>query len=342
MSIAWGAGPTQYFYDITPDTVLSSVEKTGIQCTGRCMALGSMENRVYEVEVEGANGREFRVVKFYRPGRWSWDQIQDEHDFLLDLEEVEIPVVAPIDFPDGETINECESTGIYFCVFPRVGGRSSDEMLEDQLIRLGRQIARIHNVGATHDAPHRVLLTPDVYGRTNLDFILSEGLIKNADYRSGYEKLVNRICDLSDPIFDEDWAQNQYQRIHGDCHLGNIIWRPEGPVFVDFDDMVIGPPVQDLWLLFPWAGEEVEKKRDAVLAGYEEMRQFDRRGLALIEPLRSLRFVHFAAWIGKRWEDPAFQNAFPDYGSDQYWQSQIQDLRVQLGKIEEFTQTGIR
>jgi len=330
---AWGEGPTQFFFELTPERVLDSVEASGLRCTGRCQALGSMENRVYELEIEDdeqSSGRRFLVAKYYRPGRWTKEQILDEHAFMLELEEEEVPVIAPLQFPDGETLKVCEHTGIFYTLFPKRSGRSSDEFTLDNLNRVGRQLARIHSVGARKPAPHRVTLNAATYGEANLEAILSLNVITDADQRKMYETHCRELIKRIAPFFESA----KPQRIHGDCHLGNLIWRDDQPYFVDFDDMVMGPPVQDFWLLLPSEeGEEQSRDWDALLEGYTQLRDFDRNTKILVEPLRALRYIHFSAWIGKRWEDPAFQNAFPQYGNERYWAVQIQDLREQLSKI---------
>ena len=335
---AWGDKETEFFYELTPDRIIEAAERIGVRCTGRSMALNSMENRVYEVEIEVPDSaalkspsEKSRVVKFYRPGRWSREQILEEHRFLLDLQAGDVPVVAPLRFPDGSTLQNAPGTEVWFTVFPKVGGRHPDEMNPEQLLRVGRQLARLHNVGAERDAPHRVRLDLETYGYRNLDFLLeSEALPERIE--EAYAETVEEICELSEPLFEEATVQ----RIHGDCHLGNLIWSEEhGPFWVDFDDMVVGPPIQDLWLIVSGRDEESVERREILCQGYEEMRDLDRRSARLIEPLRALRFVHFSAWIAKRWSDPAFPRRFEHFGTESYWQEQLGDLRDQLELIRE-------
>ena len=328
---------TRFFYELTPERILDAVERLGLRCTGRCMALNSMENRVYDVEVEVAEPVEtpsdrFRIVKFYRPGRWTREQILEEHRFLLDLVEHEVPAVAPLELPGAETLATIEDIGIHYAVFPRVGGRMPDELDDDQLLQMGRLLARLHNVGATRDAPTRLRLDPATYGRANLAFLLEEGLLPDSG-RERYRMLVERICDVSEPWFSE----TRYQRIHGDCHLGNVLHGRTGFFLIDFDDMVRGPCVQDLWLIVPGNDPASRAKLETLLEGYEQMRDFDRRTLRLIEALRALRVVHFSAWIGRRWEDPAFKRVFPDFGTERYWFEEIANLQEQSARIEEAT-----
>jgi Ser/Thr protein kinase RdoA (MazF antagonist) len=324
-----------FFFELTPDRVLEAVESSGLLCTGRCMALNSFENRVYDVELETEEESEFkhlaanrRVVKFYRPGRWSEEQILEEHQFLLELNEAEIPVVAPLAFPDGRTLHSTRESEIWFSIFPKVGGRAPDELSDDQLVRVGRLLGRIHNVGAARKSQHRVNLTPATYGTTPLQFLIQGNWIP-IEYLGRYQEAVEKICKIIEPWF----KSVQLQRLHGDCHLGNLLWNTSGPFFLDFDDMVVGPPVQDIWLLVPGRDAESVRQRQVLLDGYQEIRQFDYASLKLIEPLRALRFIHYTAWIARRWDDPAFPLAFPQFGSHQYWSSEVEDLEEQLNLI---------
>ncbi|MFQ5351634.1 MAG: serine/threonine protein kinase [Candidatus Binatia bacterium] len=326
----WGDAETKFFYELTPERILDAVEASGLRCTGRCMALNSMENRVYQVEVEVDGGADapssaFRVVKFYRPGRWSKEQILEEHRFLLDLVAAEVPAVAPQPFDDGSTLAKVGDLEIWCAVFPRVGGRAPEELDDDKLEQLGRLVARLHNTGATRQADARIRLDQQSYGRENLTYLISSGILP-PHVSDGYLQTVEQICSICEPWF----AQASYQRIHGDCHLGNVLYGGQGFFLVDFDDMVRGPCVQDLWLLVPGSDAEALRQREVVLCGYEQIRAFDRSSLRLIAPLRALRLVHFSAWIGKRWEDPAFQRVFPDFGSERYWGEELATLREQL------------
>lgn len=333
----WGSGATKHFFQLTPETILTAVERTGIRCTGRCLAMNSMENRVYEVEREiddiskvRSPSDRFVIVKFYRPGRWTQKQIHQEHSFLLDLVDADIPVVAPLQNEDGQTLYEYPELGLFYTVFPKVGGRSPDELDDEQNERVGRLLARMHGIGTIKDAPDRIRLTPETYGIDNLKWLVDSKTIPE-DARRRYQSAVETICSVSTPWF----SQAKMQRIHGDCHLGNLLWGTQGPFWVDFDDMVIGPPIQDIWLMIPGRDEWAKQKMRAVLKGYEMMRPLDRMTLRLIEPLRALRFVHFAAWIGKRWEDPSFPRGFPNYGTPRWWQEQIRDLEEQVSVIQE-------
>jgi Ser/Thr protein kinase RdoA (MazF antagonist) len=332
----WGDQSTQFFYDLTPDTVLSAIEALGYRTTGRCLALNSMENRVYEVEIEVDESKvnspsdHFIVTKFYRPARWTKEQILDEHNFLFDLVEQEVPVVAPIKF-DGESLFECPKTNLFYTVFPKKGGRIPDEMNHLQIEIMGRMLARLHNVGAQRKAEHRIQISPETFAKANLEQLLKTNLLPK-HFEESYQNLVTQLIQLIKPKFDS--AKNI--RIHGDCHWGNIIWREdEGPFFVDFDDMLTGPAVQDIWLVVPGRDQEAILKRQKLLECYQQLRDFDHREIKLIEPLRTLRYIHFTTWISKRWEDQSFKNSFPQFGTEQYWQNQTQDLRHQISLIQE-------
>lgn len=316
---------TEFFYSLTPEKILSAVEQTGLRCTGRVLQLNSMENRVYEVEIELPRGVEeksrydaFRVVKFYRPGRWSREQIQAEHQFLIDLVEMEIPVIAPGLLPEGNTLGTVDGTEIFFAVFPKAGGRNLDELSDEQLEVIGRFIARMHNVGAAKAAPTRRLMNVDTFGVENLQYLLSSTFLPQ-EFADPLQRIVDQICTTSRPWFDSVAAQ----RIHGDCHLGNVLWSGESCFLVDFDDMVRGPWVQDVWLIVPGRDEDALRRRACLMRGYRQMRDIDELSLRLIEPLRALRMVHFCAWIGQRWEDAAFQRVFPRFGTGEYWREHL-------------------
>lgn len=334
---AWGDERTRFFFELTPDRVLEAVEASGLRCTGRCMTLNSFENRVYDVELETEDGTPppdptsyRRIAKFYRPGRWSEAQILEEHAFIADLVKEEIPAIAPLSFPDGATLKQTPEGGIWYALFPKVGGRAPDELDDAQLRWIGRLLARIHVAGSKKEAPNRIRLSPASYGTANLEFLLKENWIP-AEFQARYKDAVERICKLIEPWFESA----RVQRVHGDCHLGNLLWNPNGPFFLDFDDMVSAPPVQDLWLLIPGRDEESMRKLDVLLEGYDELKDFDRSTLKLIEPLRALRFIHYTSWVARRWEDPAFPRAFPHFGSHRYWNDMTEDLEQQLRIILE-------
>ena len=307
---------TPSFYSLTPDRVLDAVEIGGLRCTGRCIPLRAFENRVYEIELEDERRL---VVKFYRPGRWSRETILDEHAFLRELAEAELPAVPPMDLGTGATLAEIH--GIYYAAFPKVRGRTLQEGDDELLRQIGRLIGRMHAVGAAHDAPHRPRLTVDFYVKEPLEVILA-GKFISEPLAGRYRDIVLKIADaVATPL-----ARARTQRLHGDLHWGNVLWGADGPILVDFDDCLVGPPVQDLWLLARGDSEEVRKAREQLIEGYELFREFDRSTLALCEPLRALRIIHMSGWIAKRWDDPSFQAAFPAFRTDNYWMAEYEAL----------------
>jgi len=327
---------TKYFFELTPERILDAVEASGLRCTGRCLPLYCLENRVYEVELEiddpstlNSPSERFRIVKFYRPGRWNQAQLQEEHDFLLDLDKEEVPVAPPEPFASGETLHKLADVDIWYTVFKKVGGRTPYDLEPEELLQVGRLLARMHRIGAVKEAQHRIHLNPEVYGYKNLKYLLDNNLVP-LDLQSRYKSAVERICEISTPWFE----QSKVQRIHGDAHRGNLLWREGSASWVDFDDMVVGPRVQDLWLLFPGNDPWNRQQRELMIEGYQQMSDFDRQELRLIEPLRALRYLHFSTWIGKRWQDPAFPKVFTTYGTHAYWQEQVRDMEDQLGLVQ--------
>jgi Ser/Thr protein kinase RdoA (MazF antagonist) len=319
---------TKAFFELTPERVLSAVERLGVRCTGRVLALNSMENRVYEVELDidlPANASKwdaYRVIKLYRPGRWSREQILEEHSFLQELAAAEVPVVVPVTFPSGSTLESIDNGAIHYAIFPKVGGRIQDELGQAELEQIGRLLARLHGVGSSKSFVHRLKLTVESYGFENLTYLRTHGLIPPS-VESHYLRVAERIFEVARPWMNEVAAQ----RIHGDCHLGNILWLGSRCSIVDFDDSLMGPPVQDLWLLTPGRDEDSMRRQEAIVRGYSSMRSFDSSTLRLREPLRALRMVHFTTWIAKRFDDPAFKQVFVDYGSERYWREQLVALQ---------------
>jgi Ser/Thr protein kinase RdoA (MazF antagonist) len=302
------SSPTNFF-SLTPDRVLDAVEVGGLRCTGRCLPLRAFENRVYEIELD--DDRRL-VVKFYRPGRWSREAILDEHAFLAELEAAELPVVMPMDLGTGTTLSE--TGGIYYAVFPKVRGRTLDEADDERLRRIGRLIGRMHAVGASRDAPHRPRLTVERYVHEPLQILVDGGIIPGP-LAGRYRDVALKIADaVAAPL-----AAARTQRIHGDLHWGNALWGSDGPILLDFDDCLVGPPVQDLWLLARGGSEEACRARDQIVEGYEVFRELDRSTLALCEPLRALRIIYMSGWIARRWDDPSFRAAFPAFETSGYW-----------------------
>ncbi|MBI2217328.1 MAG: serine/threonine protein kinase [Candidatus Rokubacteria bacterium] len=304
------------FLSLTPDRVLDAVEVGGLRSTGRCLPLRAFENRVYEVELDDERRI---VVKFYRPGRWSREAILDEHVFLADLAAAELPVVPPMDLGIGATLAEID--GIHYAAFPKMRGRASDELDDEGLRRIGRLIGRMHAVGAARDAPARPRLTVERFVHEPLDVLLSGKLI-SAALGPRYRDVALKIADAAAPRL----ARAGAQRIHGDLQKGNLVWAAGGPILLDFDDSMVGPPVQDIWLLAPGPSEDARRAREQILEGYELFRELDRPTLALCEPLRALRIIYISAWIARRWDDPSFRAGFPAFGTESYWAREYEEL----------------
>lgn len=324
-------GTTQDFFNLSPEDILDGVEaalqreEPDLRATGRTLALNSLENRVYDVELEDNS---HVVTKFYRPGRWTRDQIQEEHDFLFALDDLEIPAVAPLEI-DGQSLFESRQ-GIFFTLFPKVKGRLLDELDEDRLRTLGRYIGRIHNVGENFEFRHRRELTAESWGREPVEFLLDSDFM-NEEYKPRYEAIAGAMVDRAEAALRGQKAI----ALHGDCHLGNTLWQLDSPFFLDFDDSMTAPPVQDIWMVVRGRGPEAERDRNLLLEGYEAFRPFPRASLKLIEPLRALRMIHYSAWIARRWEDPSFVKAFPLFGTHRYWEEEIQALQEIMAIMEE-------
>ncbi|MGI9246934.1 MAG: serine/threonine protein kinase, partial [Steroidobacteraceae bacterium] len=291
------------YESLTPDTVIAAVEALGHTCDGRILALNSYENRVYQV---GRDEGGPVVVKFYRPGRWSTEAIVEEHDFALELARAEIPVVAP-DLHDGRTLHEYE--GFRYAVYPRAGGRWPELGTRDDRQWMGRFLARIHAVGRSRAFRCRPRLDWGVMGADTIDYLLDRNWIPS-HLEAAYESVANDALDLVAQRFD-DAAPTRELRLHGDCHPGNVLWTDDGPHFVDLDDCMTGPAIQDLWMLLSGKPEEMREQLSDVLEGYGEFADFDRHEVTLIEPLRTLRIMHYSGWLARRWDDPAFPRAFP-------------------------------
>jgi Ser/Thr protein kinase RdoA (MazF antagonist) len=314
---------TDLFLSLTPEKVLQAVEAGGLECNPVCYPLNSFENRVYEVELAD---RSRVIAKFYRPGRWNEEQILEEHLFLKDLDWQEIPVCTMRPFPGGGTLRRIDN--IFYCLSDRRGGRAPDELDEAGARRLGMLVGRMHEVGARREAEHRLRLDADTYVRQNLDWLEQHDVVP-VHLRERYFDTALSIAALA----DRRMAGVPTHRIHGDLHLGNVLFRDGLLHVLDFDDMVIGPAVQDLWLALPGRDAYTKTLRERFLEGYIQFRDFDRSTLALIEPLRALRIIHYAAWIARRWHDPAFPAAWPHFGTPDYWERETQDLEEQLAVI---------
>lgn len=316
---------------LTPDAVLNAVDSLGLRSDGRLLALNSYENRVYQIGIEDATPV---VAKFYRPARWSDAAILEEHAFTVDLQEREIPVVAPLQF-DGNTLHH--AGGFRFALYPRRGGRAPELDAPDTLEWMGRFIGRIHALGATQTYEQRATLDIVSFGETPREFLLTQNWIP-PDLEAAYRSAIDQALEGVRHCYARA-GEIAPIRLHGDCHGGNVLWTDDGeqrgPHFVDFDDSRMGPAVQDLWMML--SGERTDQVRQMgdILAGYEDFYEFDPRQLHLIEALRTLRLIHYAAWLALRWQDPAFPIAFPWFNTQHYWQDRILELREQIALMDE-------
>lgn len=314
------------FARLTPDLVLQVMDDLGFLTDGRMLALNSYENRVYQIGIEESDPL---IVKFYRPDRWTRLQIQEEHDFLFELAEQEIPVVTPLRIDDQSLLQQ---DGFLLAVFPRRGGRAPELDNPDTLFRLGQVIGRIHRVGQAREFSHRPALSVKTYGEDSCDFLAREfvpGSFREA-YLSLSEHLLDYICQRFDQCDSLQWI-----RCHADCHIGNILWRDDTPNFVDFDDARMAPAIQDLWMLLSGDVHEQGIQMAEVLEGYETFQPFNTAELALVEPLRTLRMMHHAAWLARRWNDPAFPKHFSWFNTERYWGEHLQQLREQLAILQD-------
>jgi Ser/Thr protein kinase RdoA (MazF antagonist) len=327
MDDADAAGDGHPFERLTPDFVLAAVESCGHRCDGRLLALNSYENRVYQVGREDA---EPLVVKFYRPGRWSDAAIGEEHAFIAELAAQNLPVVAPLALAGGATL--VHHDGFRLALYPRRGGRAPELDRRENLVIMGRFLARLHTVGRANPFRARETLSVAAFGHASVDYLAERWI--PADLRAAYTSITRDLLAHVEARFEAAGAV-RYLRVHGDCHAGNVLWRDERPHFVDFDDARMAPAVQDLWMLL--AGDAVEHRAalDAVLEGYEAFADFDYRELTLVEPLRTLRMLHYSAWLARRWDDPAFPHAFPWFGTQAYWERHVLELREQLAALAE-------
>jgi Ser/Thr protein kinase RdoA (MazF antagonist) len=317
------------FAGLTPDCVMNAVESAGFRCDGRLLALNSYENRVYQVGVEDGPPL---VAKFYRPGRWSDAAIAEEHAFVRALADHELPVVAPLPLAEGGGALG-GFAGFRFALFPRQGGRAPEFDDGESLERMGRLLGRIHAVGALRAYRERPALDIEGFGDASLAYLLAEGFVP-ADLADAYRGVAAHALERVRACFARAGAF-KVLRLHGDCHPGNILWAGDGPHFVDFDDSRTGPAIQDLWMLLSGEREERTRQLADLRAGYEDFFAFDPRELHLVEALRTLRLLHYSAWLARRWDDPAFPAAFPWFNTHRYWQERVLELREQLALMDE-------
>ncbi|HET9702345.1 MAG TPA: serine/threonine protein kinase [Burkholderiales bacterium] len=322
-----GAAPAPPYAGLTPERILDAVESLGLRSDGRLLALNSYENRVYQVGMEEGPAL---VAKFYRPGRWSDSAILEEHGFTAELAEREIPVVAPLVL-EGRSLHRFE--GFRFALYPRRGGRAPEFGDPRVLEWMGRFIGRIHAVGALAPFRHRPPLDAETFGAEPREFLLSRGFLP-ADLAEAWTGVSAQALEGVRRCYERAGAA-AVLRLHGDVHAGNVLWTDDGPHFVDFDDARSGPAVQDLWMLLSGTREDMSRQLGDVLAGYEDFREFDLRELHLLEALRTLRLIHYCAWIARRWDDPAFPAAFPWFNTQRYWQDRILELREQIALMDE-------
>jgi Ser/Thr protein kinase RdoA (MazF antagonist) len=313
------------YSELSPETVLDAIEAVGFRCDGRVLALNSYENRVYQIGIEDGDPV---VAKFYRPARWSDAAIREEHAFSAELAAQEIPVVAPL-VRDGISLHVHH--GFRYAVFPRRGGRWPELGTRDEREWVGRFLGRIHAVGRAARFHERTRLSIEDLGVKARDFVL------DGDWMPDY--LATKYADLTDELLNEieaqahDWRGAAVGRILGDCHRGNILWTDLGPHFVDLDDCLTGPAIQDLWMLLGGGQQEMRTELTDLLKGYEQFQPFDRSEIALIEPLRALRMIHYSGWLARRWHDPAFPQAFPWFAEPRYWEEHYRSLEEQLAAV---------
>jgi Ser/Thr protein kinase RdoA (MazF antagonist) len=315
------------YEQLTPDLILDAVASVGLLPDGHILALNSYENRVLQIGIEEQTPL---VAKFYRPDRWSNEAIIEEHDFAAELAGAEIPVVAPWRDDMGNSL--FTSAGFRFALFQRRGGRAPEPGDLDQLEWIGRFIGRIHLAGQARPFTHRPTLDPASMGWTAREEVMQSPLLPTHE-REGYAEVSTTLLHEIEQRFSQVDASNI--RLHGDCHHGNILWTDEGPHFVDLDDCRNGPAMQDLWMLLNGDRTERTLQLSAMLDGYAMFHEIDPRELALIEPLRALRMIHYSGWLARRWLDPAFPAAFPWAESPHYWSQHVQDLRQQLDELHE-------
>ena len=319
------------FFNLDPDSILNAIESAGLRPDGRLLALNSYENRVYQVGLEGEPPI---VAKFYRPHRWSDAQILEEHAFVRELADAEIPVVAPLAIASQTLLHyRHEGSDFRFSIFPRQGGRAPELDRAGNLEWLGRFIGRIHAIGALKTFDLRPSLDIESFGQEPRDYLLAHDFIPQ-DLREVYAGVAEQALEGVMRCYERA-GRFSVIRLHGDCHMGNVLWTDDGPHFVDFDDSRNGPAIQDIWMLLSGERSDMTGQLDDFLAGYEDFKEFDTRELYLVEALRTLRLIHYAAWLARRWDDPAFPAAFPWFNTQRYWQDRILELREQIALMDE-------
>ena len=314
------------FESLTPDFILNAIEEHGFVCDRRILALNSYENRVYQIGIEDSQPI---IAKFYRPNRWSDDEIQEEHAFTSELAEQELPVVPPL-IRDGKTLFNCDPFRL--ALYERKGGYAPELDNLDNLLILGRFLGRMHQIGASASFQYRPRITTQQYGHESVGYI-QENFIP-AHIQESYDSVTKELLNEIDEIYAEK-EDSEYIRVHGDCHVGNILWRDDLPYFIDFDDARMAPAIQDIWMLLSGSRERQLVQLEKIKKGYSEFADFPMQQLKFIEALRTLRIMYYSAWLARRWDDPAFPIAFPWFNTTQYWEQHILDLREQLGELNE-------
>lgn len=307
------------FDPLSPELILTAIESQGYVVDGCVTALNSYENRVYQIGIEDDLPL---IVKFYRPDRWTRQQIQEEHDFCFALKNHDLPVVTPLQNSQGESLYGFQ--GFDFALFPRTGGYAPELDYQENLAIMGRTLARLHNVGSTHRFKYRPTLDSHSFGQDSIDFV-SESFIP-FEYKSAYLNVCQQIMSL----VTEKLKNAHNISVHGDLHVGNILMRDDIPNLVDFDDARLAPAIQDIWMLLSGDEHEQEIQLQKIIPAYEEFRTFPYAELNMIESLRTLRMIHHTAWLARRWDDPAFPTAFSWFNTHQFWQQHIADLQQQL------------
>lgn len=317
------------YANLTPALILDAVEACGFQPSGALLALNSYENRVYQIGLEDGD---FLVAKIYRPGRWSDDAILEEHHFARELTDLEIPVVAPLPLQQGETLYHFESYRL--ALYPRRGGRAPELDNVDNLRWLGRMLGRIHACGSRQLFRYRPRLSVELLGTGPYTYLMEHGFIP-VELEHNYRQAAEQLLEAIEDIWQETTEWIEPLRLHGDCHPGNILWTEQGPHFVDLDDCMNGPAIQDLWMLLSGDRQDMSRQLGRILEGYEQFYLFNPVELRLVEALRGLRLIHYSGWLARRWDDPAFPMHFPWFNTPRYWEEQLNILREQRERLEQ-------
>ncbi|KTC79731.1 kinase [Legionella cherrii] len=316
------------YAQLDPDTILDAIESTGVLCTGSLVALNSYENRVYQIGIENA---EPLIAKFYRPNRWCSAAILEEHQFSLELAQHEIPIIAPLIIND-RTLHHHQD--FRFALFPRRSGHALELDNSEHLEWMGRFIGRLHRVSACHSFQHRIQLNPQSYGQEPYKLLIEQSFIPDylaSNFCKTVETALQKVNQIFKSIGDIDLI-----RLHGDCHAGNVLWSETGPHIVDLDDCLMGPAIQDIWMLLSGEPKQMDLQLEKILEGYCKFHDFNPRERHLIEALRTLRMLHYSGWIAKRWADPAFPLSFPWFNTPAYWQNLLINLNEQIELLDQF------